>query len=110
MRREKVNIFSLPSVLPDEEIFEQLIPDRGVLIERIISTGQSSPDGFWYNQNRDEWVVLLQGRATIVWQDGRVKVLEPGDAIFIPAHEHHRVAQTSSDPPCIWLAVHGKLR
>ena len=105
-----MNIFSLPDTLPEEEVFEKLIPDQGVLIERIISAGQASPRGFWFNQDRDEWVVLLQGAATIEWQDGSKKDMIAGDYLFIPAKQLHRVERTSSNPPCIWLAIHGKLR
>lgn len=104
-----MNLFKLPSDLPAEEIFEPLLPDNGVLIERIISTGQASPPDFWYDQERDEWVVLLQGKAMLAWQDSQSTELNPGDWVFIPAHKQHRVEWTSQDPPCIWLAVHGKL-
>ena len=106
---EKRNLFRLPETMPREELFEPLIPDRGVLIERIISTGQATPPGEWYDQERDEWVALLQGRAALAYADGRIVELEAGDAVFIPAHERHRVESTSADPPCIWLAVHGRL-
>jgi cupin 2 domain-containing protein len=105
-----MNIFHLPLSLPDQEIFEALIPDQGVLIERIVSCGQATPENQWYDQERDEWVVLLQGEAEIGWEDGRCQKLLAGDWILIPAHERHRVLGTSSDPPCIWLAVHAKLR
>ncbi len=105
-----INLFNLPNPLPDEEVFESLIADNGVLIERIISTGQASPKGYWYDQDRDEWVVLLQGRAKLVWEDGREMEMGPGDWVLIPAHQRHRVEWTSQNPPCIWLAVHGKLR
>lgn len=105
-----MNIFALPTPLPADEMAEPLIPDRGVLIERIVSCGQTSPPGFWYDQERDEWVVLLQGRAEIAYADGRRVKLGAGDALFLAAHERHRVEYTSSDPPCLWLAVHGKLR
>jgi cupin 2 domain-containing protein len=71
------NLFALPSPLPEEESFEPLLPDRGVLIERIVSTGQASPPGHWYDQERDEWVVLLQGRAKLAWEDGRTRELRP---------------------------------
>ncbi|WNG55008.1 cupin domain-containing protein [Archangium gephyra] len=104
------NLFELPHPLPEQETFEPLLPDNGVLIERIISTGQASPPGHWYDQERDEWVVLLQGRAKLVWEDGRSRELGPGDHVFLPAHERHRVEWTSREPPCIWLAVHGDLR
>ena len=104
-----MNLFSLPAELPDEEVFEPLTDDNGILIERIISKGQVSPDGFWYDQERDEWVVLLQGRAEIRYLDDRRVLLKPGDWLLIPAREKHRVESTSQDPPCIWLAVHGKI-
>ena len=103
------NLFSLPEPLPAEEVSEPLIPDQGLLIERIISTGQTTPEGEWYDQDRDEWVLLLQGAATLAYEDGRTLHLGPGDYILIPAHGRHRVEHTSQDPPCIWLAVHGKL-
>ncbi|MTI83050.1 MAG: cupin domain-containing protein [Firmicutes bacterium] len=105
-----MNLFDLPKPLPDEEIFEPLIPDNGILIERIVSSGQSSPEGYWYDQERDEWVVLIQGQAKLAWEDGRAVEMESGDWLFIAAHERHRVEWTSQYPPCIWLAVHGKLR
>lgn len=105
-----MNLFKLPNPLPDEELFEAFIPDRGVLIERIVSSGQASPEGFWYDQDRDEWVVLIQGQAKLAWENGRTLEMKAGDWVFIPAHERHRVEWTSRNPPCIWLAVHGKLR
>ena len=106
---KKRNILALPEKLPQAELFEPLIPDHGVLIERIISTGQATPAGEWYDQDRDEWVVLLRGRAVLGYANGERIELEAGDAVFIPAHERHRVESTSVDPPCIWLAVHGRL-
>jgi len=105
-----MNLFELPKDLPREEIAEPLILDKGILIERIISTGQVSPPGFWYDQDRDEWVVLLQGQARLGWEDGRSKELRAGDWVFIPAHERHRVEWTSQETACIWLAVHGRMK
>ena len=104
-----MNLFTLPFKLSDREIIEPLTADNGILIERIVSNGQTSPEGFWYDQDRDEWVVLLQGRAEIGYADGRRVLLGPGDWLLIPAHEKHRVESTSQDPPCIWLAVHGNI-
>ena len=104
-----MNLFAVPQSLPVEEFVEPLISDRGVLIERIISTGHISPPGFWYDQDRDEWVALLQGQARIGWEDGRSKELRAGDWLFIPAHERHRVEWTSKEVTCIWLAVFGNL-
>ncbi len=108
--RHSRNLFSIPDVLPEEEIFESLIPGSPVKIERIVSAGQSTPQGTWLEQDVDEWVVLLQGKAVLEYEDFRKADLESGDWVFIPAHTRHRVALTSSDPPCIWLAIHGKLR
>ena len=103
------NLYDLPKPLPDKEQFTDLIPDRGVKIERIVSVGQITPENEWYDQDRDEWVTLLQGEAELTYPDGRKLSLHPGDHVFIPAHEKHRITHTSADPPCIWLAVHGRL-
>ena len=103
------NIFDLPSSLPDQELFEALVLDNNILIERIISTGQTTPPGQWYDQDRDEWVILLQGEATLAYADSSQIKLTAGDYLLIPAHKKHRVEYTSSDPPCIWLAVHANL-
>ena len=119
MASHRQNLFELPPDLAAalgagdeirEEHMEALLPDHGVLIERIISTGQASPQDFWYDQERDEWVVLIQGEARLAYPDGRMVGLKAGDWLFIPAHERHRVDWTSKEPPCIWLAVHGRLK
>lgn len=104
-----MNLYDLSMASQDEEVVEQLIPDRGIAIERIVSTGQRSEDGFWYNQERDEWVALLQGAARLSWPDGRISDLKAGDWLLIPAGEKHRVLWTSKEPPAVWLAVHGNL-
>jgi cupin 2 domain-containing protein len=83
-----------------------LIKTPNILIEKIISTGQKTPEGQWYDQDRDEWVILLQGQATLAYEDGTIIELLPGDYLHIKAHQKHRVEATSIDPPCIWLAVH----
>ena len=105
-----MNIWTLPERRPGREVTETLCASPGVRIERIVSTGQASPPGFWYDQAQDEWVALLQGQAELMWYDGRRRILRPGDWLLIPAHERHRVAWTSPDQPCIWLAVFGQLR
>ncbi|VEP11315.1 Cupin domain-containing protein [Hyella patelloides LEGE 07179] len=100
------NIFSIPSSLPNRELWEALISTDNVLIERIVSTGQVTPLGEWYDQDRDEWVILLQGEASLVYGDGSQIQLTPGDYVLIPAHQKHRVEYTTFEPPCIWLAIH----
>lgn len=103
------NLFTLPANLPNEEVFEQLATGAGIKIERIISTGQATPEGEWYDQERDEWVALLQGEAVLLYKDGRRIVMRAGDYVFIPAHEQHRVESTTNNPACIWLAIHAAL-
>lgn len=90
-----------------EEIFERLAGRDGVTIERIVSRGHRSPAGFWYDQERSEWVMVLQGRAVLEIEGRDEPVhLETGDWIDLPAHCRHRVVSTDSQPPTVWLAVH----
>ncbi|MCY4489383.1 MAG: cupin domain-containing protein [Deltaproteobacteria bacterium] len=103
------NLYDLPDSLPEAEAFTDLIPDRGVKIERIVSHGQATPAGEWYDQDRDEWVVLIQGEAVLAYEAGDKLRLNAGDHVLIPAHQRHRVEHTSRTPPCIWIAVFGKL-
>ena len=89
------------------ERFESLLKRPGVSIVRIVSNGQATPDGEWYDQDGDEWVVVLRGGAGVLI-DGEAapRELGPGEFLFLPAHCRHRVAWTSSDEPTVWLAVH----
>ena len=103
------NLYDLPTPLPPDELFIDLIPDRGVKIERIVSCGQATPPGEWLNQELDEWVALLQGEAAIRLDDGDEVALRAGDYLLIPARTRHRVERTSASPPCVWIAVHGRL-
>jgi cupin 2 domain-containing protein len=97
---------SLPAPLAEEQV-EQLVSGPNVRIERIFSTGQTSPPGFWYDQPDDEFVVLLAGAAQLRFEEGdRTLDLKPGDWVEIPAHLRHRVESTQADPPTVWLAVH----
>jgi cupin 2 domain-containing protein len=100
------NLFaSLPAHLPDE-LVETLLDSAGVRIERIVSHGHASPEGFWYDQDRDEWVVVLRGRAILRFEGEAALELGPGDHVIIPAHRRHRVEWTTPDEPTIWLAMH----
>ena len=101
-----MNLFSFNPSPNDEEIFDRLFQNENILIERIISSGQCSPPGFWYEQEKDEWVLLLQGEAVISYRDGQTINLQVGDYLFLPAKLAHRVEKTSQDPPSIWLAIH----
>jgi cupin 2 domain-containing protein len=99
------NLFNVSALLPGGEFVETLVGSKGVRIERIISSGQASPAGFWYDQAEDEWVAVLQGNARIQWEDGSEAAMNPGDWLLIPAYQKHRVESASAEPPCIWLAV-----
>ena len=110
MESSRGNIFDISGYRSlDEEVLEAMIKTPELLVERIISKGQITPQGEWYDQERDEWVVLLTGRALIRFEPGEVIELLPGDYLFIQAHKKHRVEYTSADPVCIWIAIHGKL-
>ena len=108
-RRPDGSLFALPEPLAAHELFERLVAGDGVLIERIVSTGQATPAAEWLEQDRDEWVALLDGEAELVYDDGSRLRLVAGDHVVIPAGERHRVEWTRADPPCIWLAVHADL-
>ena len=100
------NIFDkLPDFPQREEIFELICKNDIVKIERIISSGQNSPDDFWYEQEWNEFVIIIQGSAEIVFSNKRVK-LKAGDYLNIPAMEKHRVESTDKECFTIWLAVH----
>jgi len=100
------NLFDdLPDHLPNE-LVEGLVAAPHVRIERIVSTGQASPDGFWYDQSEAEFVVLLRGSAALRFEDeDSDRQLEPGDWLRIDAHRRHRVVSTAADQPTVWLAV-----
>lgn len=102
------NLFAklpLPSA-PDETV-RQLLSQPGLRIERIVSTGQSSPPGFWYDQPEGEWVLLVQGAAALRFEDEhQVRHLKAGDHVDIAPHRRHRVDWTSPDRVTIWLAVY----
>ncbi len=100
------NLFS-PVKRQPEEFFETLISTPSVRIERIVSEGHSSPENFWYDQDEWEWVAVLQGDAELEFEDGKIN-LSAGDYLFIPKHKRHRVTETSTKIPCVWLAVFGK--
>jgi len=101
------NLFAgLPEDLTDE-LFETLHDAESLRIERIVSHGHASPEAFWYDQDHDEWVLVLQGRAKLLFEgDDDPLEMEPGDYINIPAHTRHRVEWTTPDEPTVWLAVH----
>jgi cupin 2 domain-containing protein len=100
------NIFkSLPTHV-DTEVFDELLRDKNIRIERIVSKGHSSPETGWYDQEDNEWVLVVQGAGTILFEDGREVTLRQGDYLHIPAHARHKVSWTDPAKETIWLAVH----
>ena len=100
------NIFSnIPRNL-EKELFESLIKHDAVMIERIISKGQKSPQSGWHDQEKNEWVMVLKGKAVLSFEDQSSIQLNEGDFINIPSHKKHKVAWTDPDNETIWLAVH----
>ena len=101
------NIFlKIPAHIPDE-LFEEIINTSGCKIERIISKGHSSPKGYWYDQEENEWVILLKGSAHVLFENtNEPVVMKAGDYINIPAHKKHRVEWTDPDEETVWLAIH----
>lgn len=102
------NLFAnLPRSTGKNEQFSNLLDRPGLRIERIVSTGQCSQPDFWYDQPEGEWVCVLQGRATLRFEDNPEPLqLAPGDFIDIAPHRRHRVEWTDPDQPTVWLAVH----
>ncbi|RVU14014.1 cupin domain-containing protein [Methylobacterium oryzihabitans] len=96
----------LPRLLPEEE-FSEILSRPDLRIERIVSTGQASPPGYWYDQPWDEWVLVLAGAARLrIEGEAADRDLAPGDHLLLPARTRHRVEWTAPDAPTVWLAVH----
>jgi len=107
MKPVVTNIFAnIPDTLP-EELFTSLVKQDKVHIERIVSKGHSTPPNQWYDQVQDEWVIILQGQAVLIYEQNlQTLSMAAGDSVFIPAHTKHRVEWTDPDIQTIWLAIH----
>jgi cupin 2 domain-containing protein len=101
------NLFADLPAHSDHETFSEILARPGVRIDRIVSFGHASPEGFWYDQPEGEWVVVLAGAARLRFEDEpSVCTLAPGDHVHIPPHCRHRVEWTDPARPTVWLAVH----
>jgi len=89
------------------ETFHALLDLPGMRLERIVSNGQAGPEGFWYDQNNPEWVMLVRGEAVLRFDPGGDVPLKAGDYLMIPANTRHRVESVSTD--AVWLALHYSL-
>jgi cupin 2 domain-containing protein len=93
----------LPKDVPQESI-APVLDAANLRIERIVSRGHKSPDGFWYDQDENEWVLLVAGAAKLQFDDETID-MQPGSFVNIPARKRHRVAWTDPEQTTIWLAV-----
>lgn len=101
------NLFELGHEDMGAEHFTTLVESANVKIERIVSNGQASPAGFWYDQARTEWVMVLVGSAGLRFDgEAEIMVLRAGDHVLIPARKKHRVEWTDESRATVWLAVH----
>ena len=100
------NLFEkIPAELP-EEVMESLVQTPSLKIKRILSRGQTTD---WYNQEEDEWVVVLQGHARLrIEGEESPRDMKPGDHLRIPSRSRHRVEWTDPEQTTIWLAIHYK--
>jgi len=104
---EAKDVFSKIPEADGKEIFEILLQAEGFKLERIISTGQATPLGEWFDQDTNEWVILLRGGARLMFEgEEESVVMKPGDYIHIPAHRKHRVEWTDPEDKTVWLALH----
>src|SRR5262245_36915125 len=101
-----MNLFDDLPRQADEELFTELLSRKGVRVERIVSTGQSTLAGEPYNQEHDEWVLRVSGLAGLSIDRNAERDHRPVDYVLIPAHRSHRITWTAKDEPTVWLAVH----
>ncbi len=100
------NIFTAVAANTDKEVFDVLVNNAVITIERIVSKGHRSPETGWYDQEKNEWVLLLKGSAELTFADQTIIRLEAGDFVQIPPHRKHKVSWTDPDRETFWLAVH----
>lgn len=104
------NFFAVPDAVRtpgSNECFTPLLTgEHGLRVERIVSWGHVTPEDTWYDQDTDEWVLLVAGQARLAFADGREVSLAAGEELFLPRGLRHRVVYTST--PCLWLAIHAE--
>src|SRR5262249_16203123 len=102
-----LNLFTDLPETKEIETFQEILKGRNFRLERIVSHGQRSPDGFWYDQDHDEWVVVLPGSVILrIPRETEDRNLQMGDHLLLRAQRRHRVEWTDPDQPTIWLALH----
>lgn len=105
-RLKPANLFArLPAAKRAEGVTE-LLDRPGLRLERIVSHGQATPEDAPMVQDRDEWVVLLQGAAGLRIAGFEEVTLKPGDHLLIEKGAAHWVTWTAKGEPSVWLALH----
>jgi len=105
---EKLNLLSNIPIDKENEKFFKILENETIKIEKIVSNGQKSPEDFWYDQEKNEFVLLIKGEAVLeIQEDNKIKSinLKEGDCLELKAHQKHRVSYTSESEPTIWLAI-----
>ena len=107
MQLQSGNLFSFEAKRGGDERVDMLITGQRLNVERIVSMGHASPEGFWYDDSRAEWVVLLSGAAVLEFEeDSTPHDMRPGDYVLIERHCRHRVAWTHATEQTVWLAIY----
>jgi cupin 2 domain-containing protein len=110
MRILKGNICSDQPINPHlPECFETIVHTPELLIERIVTNKNFHAPGGWFDQDRDEWVLLIEGEAEIEFENHDIICMKKGDYILIPSHQQHRILRVSKNPGCIWLGIHAEM-
>jgi cupin 2 domain-containing protein len=101
------NLFTDLPIETADEVFTDLLSGENWRLVRIVSNGQTTPEGEWHDQDEYEWVLLLRGAAALLFEgETQPQTLKPGDFVHIPPHKKHRVAWTDTEQPTVWLALH----
>ncbi|MBN3816164.1 cupin domain-containing protein [Paraburkholderia sp. Se-20369] len=107
MQLQTGNLFGFEEKRGGDERIDMLVTGKRLNVERIVSMGHASPEGFWYDDSRAEWVVLLSGAAALEFEeDATLLDMRPGDYVLIEPHCRHRVAWTHAEEPTVWLAIY----
>ncbi|KWC66038.1 cupin domain-containing protein [Burkholderia ubonensis] len=107
MQLQTGNLFSPKGTRGGDERIDVLVTGQRLNVERIVSMGHASPEGFWYDDSRAEWVALLSGAAVLEFEeDSTLHEMRPGDYVLIEPHCRHRVAWTHAEEQTVWLAIY----
>jgi cupin 2 domain-containing protein len=106
MRESVKSIFAVGRPAEGAEEFALLYENSALRIESIVSSSHQSPDGVWYDQDEDEWVLVVRGAAVLEFDGGELAQMKEGDYLLIPRRVRHRVKKTGDET--VWVAVHLK--